>query len=79
MALTHNEISGLLRLIGLTEDQEIDCETCLTHVAEFAEQELAGKSVSDGLEAVRHHLAVCAECCEEYEALCRVLGQLDAG
>ena len=73
MSLSKEEIAELLRLIGLTRDEEIDCERCLALVAEFAERELAGRSVPAGLEAVAHHLSICAECREEYEALLRAL------
>jgi hypothetical protein len=66
-----------LRLIGLTRDDEIDCERCLALVAEFAEQELAGRPIPTGLEAVAHHLSICAECCEEYEALLQALKAMD--
>ncbi len=78
MSLSKEEIDGLMRLIGLTKDDEIDCERCLVLVAEFAERELAGRSIPAGLEAVAHHLSVCAECREEYEALLRVLKAADA-
>ena len=73
MALSKEEITELLRLVGLTRDEEIDCERCLALVAEFAERELAGRSVPAGLEAVAHHLSICAECREEYEALLEAL------
>ena len=73
MSLSREEIAELLRQIGLTRDEEIDCERCLALVAEFAERELAGRSVEAGLEAVGHHLSICAECCEEYEALLQAL------
>jgi hypothetical protein len=73
MSLSKKEIVGLMRLVALTKDDEIDCERCLTLVAEFAERELAGRSIPVALEAVEHHLSVCAECHEEYEALLRVL------
>jgi hypothetical protein len=78
MALSKEDIDGLMRLIGLTKDDEIDCERCLGLVAEFAERELVGRPVPVGLEAVEHHLSVCAECREEYEALQRALKALDA-
>ena len=78
MSLTNEEIDGLLRLIGLTKDDEIDCERCLALVAEFAERELAGRSIRAGLEAVEHHLSLCPECREEYEALLRALKATDA-
>ena len=77
MSLSTEQIAELMRLIGLTRDDEIDCERCLALVAEFAERELAGRSVLDGLEAVAHHLSICAECREEYEALLRALQALD--
>ena len=77
MKLTKKEIDGLMRLIGLTKDEEINCEQCLALISEFAEQELAGKSVPEGLQAVEHHLSVCSECCEEYEVLKQALKNLD--
>lgn len=77
MTLSKQEIDGLMRLIGLTKDDEIDCEQCLALVAEFAEQALAGKSIPEGLKAIEHHLSLCAECREEYEVLQRALRGLD--
>lgn len=77
MKLTRKEIDGLMRLIGLTRDEEINCEQCLALISEFAEQELAGKSVPEGLQAVEHHLSVCSECCEEYEVLKQALKNMD--
>ena len=77
MSLSKKEIDGLLLLIGLTRDDEIDCERCLAQVAEFAERELAGRSIPVGLEAVAHHLLICAECREEFEALLQALKAMD--
>ena len=78
MALSKKAIEDLLQLVGLTNDNEINCEQCLTLVAEFAEYQLAGKSVPEGLKMVEQHLSVCSECREEYEALQRVLGDLNS-
>lgn len=77
MALSDREIAELLRLVSVTRDEEIDCDECLALVAEFVEQELAGRSIPEGLDAVRHHLSVCAECSEEYRALQRAITELD--
>lgn len=76
MPLSNEELDGLMRLVGLTQDSEINCEQCLSLVAEFAEQVLAGRSIPEGLKAVEQHLSVCAECREEYEALQRALKEL---
>lgn len=77
MPLSKEELDGLIRLVGLTKDAEINCEQCLALVSEFAEQALAGKSIPDGLKAVEHHLSICAECREEYEALQEALKGMD--
>lgn len=77
MPLSRKVIDGLMRLVSLTKDGEINCERCLAVVAEFAEQQLAGKTISEGLKAVEHHLSICDECREEYEALQRTLDDTD--
>lgn len=77
MPLSKKEIDGLVQLIGLTKDHEINCEQCLSLIAEFAERELAGKPIPEGLKAVEHHLSICAECREEYQALQRALKAME--
>ena len=77
MALNQKEIDALLQLVGLTREQELDCDGCLEHVAEFVERELAGRSVPEGLSAVAHHLAICPECQEEYQVLQNALAGLE--
>ena len=54
MSLSKKEIDGLMRLISLTKNEEIDCEQCLSTVSEFAELELTGKSPSDALKALNN-------------------------
>ncbi len=77
MSLSKKEIDGLIRLIGLTKNEEINCEQCLSLVAEFAEQNLVGKSIPETLKAVEHHLSICAECHEEYEYFQMSLQKMD--
>ncbi|MFT4558581.1 MAG: hypothetical protein ACKVII_21065 [Planctomycetales bacterium] len=77
MALSSNELNKLVRLVGLTKEDEIDCERCLSKVAEFAEHTLADRSIPDGLRAVEHHLSTCDECREEFQALQQVLKGMD--
>ena len=76
MPLSKNEIDSLLKLIGQTEEFELNCEECLALVSEFAEAQLMGKSIPAGLEIVEQHLSICPECREEYEALLITLGDL---
>jgi hypothetical protein len=69
MPLSKEELDALMRLVDLTKDSEINCEECLALVSEFAERQLADQSIPDRLKTVEHHLSLCAECREEYEAL----------
>jgi len=77
MSLSKNELDDLVRLIGLTKDNELNCEQCLSLIAEFAEQVLAGKSIPEGLKAIEQHLSVCADCREEYETLQQALRSIE--
>jgi hypothetical protein len=76
MKLSNQEIKGLMRLIGLTEDDELNCDQCQALVAQFAEHKLADRPITEGLKAVEQHLSVCGECREEYEVLQRILTDL---
>ncbi len=63
-------------MVTLTTEDEINCDQCLSHIAQFAERELAGKSSSEALTAVEHHLSICVECREEYEVLRQALSDM---
>ena len=69
MALSRQEIDALLKSISLTRSNEVTCDECLQRLAEFAEQSLPGKSIPQGLEVIAHHLSICSECQEEFQAL----------
>jgi hypothetical protein len=79
MSLSKDQINILLRLLERTKETEINCDNCLSLVSEFIEHDLAGKSIPDGLNAVKHHLSICADCEEEYDALRQALEGLDDG
>jgi hypothetical protein len=75
MVLGHNQMTALMRLLSMTRDHELNCNECLDQMGEFAEHELAGKPVRRVLEDVQHHLGLCSQCAEEYEALLEALRQ----
>jgi uncharacterized protein with PIN domain len=76
MELNRDQIRNLVRQLTMTQEHEINCNECLDELAEFAEYELAGKSIPDALKAVEHHLILCTECGEEYAALLRALKRM---
>jgi hypothetical protein len=71
--LSREQVSSMVTMLGLTRDRELDCGECLQHVSEFAECQLAAKPVEEVMESVEHHLALCPECREEFEALLKIL------
>lgn len=76
MSLTPEEIRNMLDVVRATQSVEIDCDVCLSQVGEFAELHLVGKPVPEGLKSVEQHLSICAECREEFEALCEAMRAL---
>ena len=73
MSLSRPELQKMLDVVRATQSVEIDCDVCLMRVGEFAELNLVGKPIPDGLKAIEQHLAICDECREEYEMLCLAL------
>ena len=69
MALTREQIDKLLVLIGSQQDDQLDCDGCLAHIAEFADLQLENRSMPEALKAVQLHLESCPCCADEYQAL----------
>ena len=74
--LTPAQTLELLRLVRETRENEDTCGECLMNLSEFAEKQLVGAQLNEALERVEHHLSLCPECAEEYQALKRVLEAL---
>ena len=71
--LSPAQVSEFLRQIVVTRDHEVDCSVCIQNIGEFAEKKLAGSEMDAALASIEHHLSLCPECTEEYEALKKIL------
>jgi hypothetical protein len=71
--LTPAQVSEFLRQIAVTRDHEVDCSVCIQNIGEFAEKTLSGMKLDAALASIEHHLSLCPECTEEYEALKKIL------
>lgn len=78
MALTDEQIKSLITVVASTTDDQLDCDGCFERVAEFADSQLAGRSLSDAMTAVETHLANCPCCQDEYETLLAALRGCEA-
>lgn len=79
MALTSEQISHLVAMVITVQPDDVDCEVCFGRVAEFAQLQLTGGSLDEGLRAIERHVQQCPCCRDEYQALLDGLRALDLG
>ena len=75
MTLSKEQLNILMRIVEGTTPDSIDCDGCFGYIAEFAELELAHKSIPDAMEKVRVHLNNCPCCQDEFNSLLDALNE----
>ena len=75
--LTAKQVRELIRQVEVTLERELNCSECRSCFGEFADKQLAGGPVDEALALVQHHLSLCPECNEEFQALEKVLRESD--
>lgn len=73
MIMTPLHAKKMLMMIENTLDQELSCDEVHAMLDQYAEMALRGENPADLLPLVHHHLDMCPDCREEYEALVRML------
>lgn len=73
MQRSNDPLKKFLKLVETTKEKELGCDEVFKLLDQFAEVALEGEVPKDFLPLVQHHLELCRDCCEEYEALMRVL------
>lgn len=68
-----DEMQRLLKMLVMTDEQEIACDDVFKVLAEFGEMAQRGENVAEMMPLVEKHLAMCPGCREEYEALLVIL------
>jgi hypothetical protein len=61
----------MLAMVAQTQDQELGCEETYMLLDVFADRVRRGEDVATLMQLVHHHLQVCPDCREEFEALLR--------
>lgn len=69
MKLSESTLKAILAKLALTREDEIGCDTCFQEVDRFVEMLLAGESPDSVMPLVQHHLEICGNCHEEFDAL----------
>lgn len=73
MAMTSDQAKKMLRMIENTQEEELSCDEVFGLLDVYAEMALRGEDVTEHLPLVKHHLDMCPDCREEYEAVMRIL------
>ena len=77
MALSKDQISKLLSLVANSTPDDISCDGCLEHVAQFVETELAGAEMCDTMKLIQNHMQNCPCCMDEYNALMEAMAAIE--
>ena len=70
-------LKQMVRDIAVTQTDEIGCDTCFGQIDQYVESSLAGRSAEEAMPLVEHHLTVCKDCREEFEALLMAVRQME--
>ena len=73
LKLTKDQLPIFMEMLHQTRSDELTCEEWLDRVGAYAEAMAAGLPAPPGTELVEHHLALCWECREEFDALLAAL------
>jgi hypothetical protein len=66
-------LQRLLRDTKETQDEEFCCGDVYALLDQYAEANIRGEEAERLMPLVKHHLKMCSECQEEYEALLKIL------
>lgn len=71
--LNFTQIQKLLITVSKSAPDQLNCDGCFDLIAEFADAEIRGVELSEGLKAVKTHISQCTCCAYEYAALLEAL------
>ena len=73
--LPNEAVLGFLRILESVREEEVPCDEIYHKLDQYVEREVSKKDAAQLMPLIREHLDICSECCEEYEALLKVLNE----
>ena len=67
--LNPEKLKKIVRMIAETRDEELNCDGCFAEMNRFVDLLIEGKRPEEAMPLMQHHLDMCGECHEEFEAL----------
>lgn len=71
-ALTE-QMQMTLRMVAVTRDQEIGCDEAYAFLDSYADRVSRGEDAAALMPLVHHHLEMCPDCREEFDALLQAM------
>ena len=66
-------VTKLMRMLQVTQTQEASCDEVYELVDQYTELVTKGEDAAKLMPLIKHHLDMCADCREEFDALLRIL------
>ncbi len=70
---TSEALHKMLHMIDQTQEEEYSCDEVYQLLDQYAEAVERGEDTAQLMPLVKHHLDLCRDCHEEYEALLNIL------
>ncbi len=67
------EVRNLMMALSMTRDDELSCGEVYALLDEYADHVINDEDAAALMPLVEHHLVMCKDCCDQYDALMRVL------
>ena len=78
MKLQTDTLTKVVNKVLATRTDELDCGSCNSQMDSFVEMLRDGKKASEVKPLMKHHLDMCGDCHEEFQALMEALDAADA-
>ena len=66
-------VEGFLRVLEKVGADDMNCDEVFEQLDEYVEKEVDGKDAERLMPLLREHLDMCSHCCDEYEALMKII------
>jgi len=71
-------VQGFLRVLEEVRIDEMPCSQVFARLDEYVEKEVRGEGAARLMPLLQEHFDLCPDCCEEYQALLRVMEESSA-
>lgn len=75
--LPNEAVMGFLRVLEEVRAEELTCDEIYSKLDEYVDRQANKHDAAQLMPLIREHLDICPECCEEYEALLKVVEEAE--